>query len=168
MSATTTTTAVFFAASPHTASGFVALKPDHPAHPSRFCLADHISSCNYQRELKSLPFPDGTTPITMVHGVNARSRTQVIRGLIEIRHGDKRPVMLVAHSEDSTRRYLKEALEKGAKYVWFYGEKHHSHALACFAAGNPKIRIYLMSPLPTRPSLSSSLARMCRVICLSA
>lgn len=158
----------FFAHSPRSESGFVALGAKHAGHPSRFCFADELSARNYERELLNQPFPDGTVPITLVAGVNTLSRTAMIRVLIELRHGEKSPKLLIAHSEDSTRQYLQAADAAGMPYVWFMGDKHHSHALAIFAAANPQTRIYLMGPLFRRPSMSKSIARLSRVICLSA
>lgn len=169
-----TTTAVrpaptaFFAHSPHTTSGYQALAASHPAHPRQFAFADELSARNYERELRNQPWPDGTLPITVVTGINTTSRTAMIRRLIELRHGDAVPVLLVSHSENSTREYLHKAGERGDAYVWFYGEKHHSHALAIFAASHPFTRIYLMSPLRCKPSMSASIARMARIICLAA
>ena len=168
MSTATPAAAVFFAANARVASGFQGLRNDHPAHPSQYCFADEISARNYERELKNQPFSDGSMPITMVTGANTKSRTAMIRGLIELRHGAAVPVLLVSHSENSTRKYLHAARERSEPYVWFYSEHHHSHALAIFAASQPLTRIYLMSPLPSKPSMSASLARMSRVICLSA
>jgi hypothetical protein len=156
------------AVSPAPAAAFQILKPSHPSHPSQFVFADEASARNYDRELKSQPFPDGSLPITLVTGIHTRSRTNLIRGLIALRHGPAAPVLLVSHSENSTRRYLHAAGERRDPYVWFYSEKHHSHALAIFAACHPFTRIYLMSPLPCKPSMSASIARMARVICLAA
>lgn len=165
---TTTAPATFFAACPHTRSGYIGLKPSHPAHPSQFCFADELSLRNYERELKNLPFPDGTLPIALVTGINSTSRTAIIRALILHRHGIKHPLTLIAHSENSIRTYLHQAAERRDPYIWFLSDQHHSHALAVFAAGNPAVRIYCSSPLPGKPRTSASIARLSRVISLSA
>jgi hypothetical protein len=160
--------AAFFAATPSTPSGYRALGAKHASHPSQFVFADDQSARNYERELKNQPFPDGTSPITLVTGINAKTRTALIAGLIHLRHGEDKPRMLICHSENSTRRHLAAAADAGMPYVWLFGDKHHSHALAVFAATHPFIRIYLMAPLPTKPSMSASIYRMSRIICLAA
>jgi hypothetical protein len=166
--------AVFFAACSETASGFQALKPSDPEHPSQFCFADELSARNYDRELKSLPFPDGSAPIVLVAGPNPKTRQRLVAGLIRLHHGRHlKPQVDICTSENNTREILRAAAADGNRhdgkpYVWLLSEKYQSMALAIFAAQNSPIRIYCSYPHANRPPTSPSISRLSRIIVLSA
>ena len=163
--ATAPAPAVFFAASTLTASGFQALRATPPAHPSRYTFADDASARNYERELKGLPFPDGSSPIVMIVGENFLRRSALIRALIELRHGDRAPRVVIPGSERHFERHLRAAIANGDSYLWILADHFHSHALAAAAAANPRLRLYCSAPAA---SLSNSLIRLSRLIRISA
>lgn len=157
--------AVYFARSPLTHTGFQALRASHPAHPAKHRFADDVSSRNYERELKDLPLPDGTASIVLVSGEDFLARTAMVRALIELRHGERAPQQFIPSSENMFRAFIQVAKENESPYLWFLADHFHSHALAIFAAQNPRMRIYCSA---AKPEVSASIQRLARIIRLAA